>query len=166
MSLSEWHLFFLFLISFLFGGALKDEKHKTFVACYLILRKEGKLLLLRRVNTGYEDGNYTLVSGHIEAGETAMEAMKREALEEAGIEIEIGDMRVVHVEQRKSPDREYVDFYLMAKQWKGEPRNMEPDKCSDLRWFDEKELPKNIISYIPVVIKKVDAGEPYSAYGY
>ena len=60
----------------------------------------------------------------------------------------------------------YVDFYLTASKWRGEPKNMEPGKCDELRWFDEKSLPKNIIGYIPVVIAKVTAGEPYSAYGF
>ncbi len=33
-------------------------------ACYLILIREGKILLLRRFNTGWEDGKYTLIFGH------------------------------------------------------------------------------------------------------
>ena len=143
---------------------MDKNRHKVFIACYLFLKNDNKILLLRRYNTGYQDGNYTMVSGHIEEGETAITAMKREALEEAGIDIQKEDLRVVHVEQRKSSDREYVDFYLTAEKWIGNPENKEPDKCDDLRWFELDKLPKNIISYIPIVIKKVQNGEIYSEY--
>jgi 8-oxo-dGTP pyrophosphatase MutT (NUDIX family) len=143
---------------------MADERHKVFVACYLFLKKGSEVLLLRRYNTGYQDGNYTMVSGHIEEGESAIAAMKREAMEEAGIDINPHNLRVVHVEERKGADREYVDFYLTASEWRGEPKNMEPNKCDDLGWFEIDKLPKNIIGYIPIVIKKIENGEIYSEY--
>ena len=57
------------------------------VAVHLILVQDSKVLLLRRYNTGYEDGNYGVVAGHLERDEEIVAAMVREAREEAGIEI-------------------------------------------------------------------------------
>ncbi len=68
---------------------------------YLVLIREERILLLRRYQTGYEDGNYSLVAGHVEAEETCKEAMIREAEEEAGIEIDYENLEVVHVMHRK-----------------------------------------------------------------
>ena len=61
-----------------------NERHKNIPACYLYLKKNNQILLLRRFNTGFEDGNYFFVSGHLDGGESFTDAMIREAKEEAG----------------------------------------------------------------------------------
>jgi 8-oxo-dGTP pyrophosphatase MutT (NUDIX family) len=61
------------------------EHIKLPVAVHLFLKKNGKILLLRRYNTGYEDGNYSVIAGHIDGNENIYKAMIREAKEEAGI---------------------------------------------------------------------------------
>ena len=61
------------------------DRHKIIPATYVILRRGEEILMQRRLNTGYEDGNYGFVSGHVEKGETYRNAIIREAREEAGI---------------------------------------------------------------------------------
>ena len=122
------------------------------VAVHLFLVQHGRILLLRRQNTGYEDGNYSVVAGHIDGGEEIKDAMIREAREEAGINIRRSDLEVVEVMHLKS-DREYISFFLAASTWAGEITNTEPDKCDDLRWFDLSDLPNNTIPYIKRAIE-------------
>ena len=122
------------------------------VAVHLFLRKEGKILLLRRRNTGYEDGNYSVIAGHVDGGEELKAAMTRESREEAGIEVSSSELRVVGVMHR-SADREYIDFFLETSNWSRDVKNMEPDKCDDLRWFPVDSLPDNTIPYIRTAIE-------------
>ena len=72
------------------------------VAVHLFLIKDGKILLLRRSNTGYEDGKYSVVAGHIDGDEDEKTAMIREAREEAGIEIARSNIKFAGVMHRKS----------------------------------------------------------------
>ena len=132
---------------------------------HLLLFREGEVLLLRRQNTGYEDGNFSVIAGHIEKDETATSGMLREALEEAGLEIEPRHLRFCHVVHRKAKD-ERVSFFFAASHWSGEPRNLEPHKCSELTWFKTSALPPNMVGYVRQAIEKVLAGEFYSEYGW
>lgn len=41
------------------------ERFKVVPAVYLVLRRGEGVLLLRRANTGYQDGKYSLIAGHL-----------------------------------------------------------------------------------------------------
>ncbi len=130
---------------------MSKDRFKFIAAVYLMLIKDGKILMLRRFNTGYEDGNYSLVAGHVDEGESFREAAVREAKEEAGIEIELEDVDVAHIMHRVAFGR--ISIFLTAKKWQGEIKNMEPEKCDDLSWFDINKLPENTIPYIKKAIE-------------
>jgi ADP-ribose pyrophosphatase YjhB (NUDIX family) len=139
------------------------DRFKLIPAVHLFLIKDDKILLLRRFNTGFEDGNYSVVAGHFDGGEAATLAMCREAKEEAGIVIEPQDLKFVHVMHRMS-ESERIDFFFTAKSWTGEPVNKEPHKCDDLSWFSLKSLPTNLIPYVKHAIDCYTSGIPYSEF--
>lgn len=135
------------------------------VAVHLFFIQDDKILLLRRFNTGYEDGNYSVVAGHVDAGETVTQAAVREAHEEAGVRIQPGALQVIHVMNRKSFD-ERIDFFVRVTAWEGEIRNMEPEKCDDLSWFALASLPTNLIPYVRAAIQNYQQGSFYSELGW
>lgn len=144
---------------------LKQVRFKIIPAVFLILVKDGKILLAKRQNTGYEDGNWdTATSGHIEKNESLAKAMKREAKEEIGIDISIEDLELVHVLNRVSNDGERIDFFFSVKKWQGEPKIMEKDKCSELKWFDLSDLPENTIKPVRQAIENILNNKSYSEF--
>lgn len=132
---------------------------------HLLLYRAGHLLLLRRRNTGYEDGNYNVVAGHIDGGETARAAMAREAREDAGIEIDPQSLSLCHVIHRHSAE-ERVSFFFTTSSWVGEPTNMEPHKCSEVAWYPLNAMPANLVPYVRHAIEQVAQGIHYSEYGW
>lgn len=142
------------------------DRHKIVPASYLVLRDQDKVLLLRRFNTGYEDGKYSLPAGHVDAGETFTQTLVREVAEEIGVTLEVMDVHVAHMMHRKAIDSERIDTFFVAEKWTGEIRNMEPNKCDDLSWRSLGELPENIIPYVRQALECVYDGVFYSEFGF
>jgi 8-oxo-dGTP diphosphatase len=135
------------------------------VAVHLFFLREKQILLLRRFNTGYEDGSYSVVAGHVEAGETVTQAAIREAKEEVGVMLEPTDIQIVHVMHRKSED-ERIDFFMAVRHWVGNVTNNEPQKCDGLSWMEIDSLPQNTIPYVKRAIGNFQAGVYYSEFGW
>ena len=83
----------------------------------LIVNEEGKILLVR--SHKWFD-KYTLPGGHIEVGETMVEAVKREVKEEVGLDIEVGHMLLMQEaifapEFYKKKHFIFIDFACRSK---------------------------------------------------
>lgn len=145
---------------------MPEDRFKIIPVSHLILIKDGNILLSRRFNTGYQDGNYSVIAGHLDGNETFTEAMVREAKEEAGLDIKAENLEVIYAMHRKSPPDERIDLFLKANKWQGEPKIMEPDKCDDLQWFPVDNLPANTVPEIKYAIKNIRNKIFYSEFGW
>ena len=141
------------------------ERFKLIPEAHLLLFRDETVLLLRRENTGFEDGNYSVIAGHIDGGESARAAMSREARAEAGLLIDPEDLSLCHIMHRRARD-ERVSFFFTTERWTGEPRNLEPHKCSDLSWFPCHALPPNMVPYVRAAIEATRRGSMYSEPGW
>lgn len=144
---------------------MSGDKHKVKLAAYIIPRRGNEVLLSLRKNTGYRDGFYSLVAGHVEAGESTDEGAIREAREESGIELRVDQLRFVYLMHRLSdkPDDEYIDIFFEVKDWQGEVTNQEPEKCGGLDWFEINNLPDNTVPYVKDVLVAYESGALYSS---
>ena len=144
------------------------ERFKIGAFVALILRKNEKILLIRRSNTGSGDGFYACAGGGVDGDEPITQAMIREADEELGIKLKKENLKIVHVIHSKQRDgaNESVGFFMEAMMWEGEPQNMEPHKHDDVAWFHLNDLPQNTFPRLIHVIKMMEEKVFYSEYGW
>ena len=148
-------------------GASQKQRFKLIPAVYLVLRCKNEVLLLRRANTGYQDGKYSLIAGHLDGDELGTDAIAREAREEAGIIIDPKKLKFVHIVHRlnrNQPGQERVDLFYELWEWQGEVTNTEPQKCDDLSWHSLDNLPENMLPLIKHVLQDISSKAYYSEY--
>jgi ADP-ribose pyrophosphatase YjhB (NUDIX family) len=137
------------------------------VAVHLFLLRGERVLLLRRANTGFADGMWSVPAGHVERGETVVAAAVREAREEVGLVLEPASVRVVGVMHRRGAEEERVDFFLACDLGGGvEPRNAEPHKCSELAWADPRSVPPDLVPYVRAGLESLTTGRWYQEHGW
>jgi 8-oxo-dGTP pyrophosphatase MutT (NUDIX family) len=149
------------------------DRFRVVPASYVFLiRRVGsseQVLLQLRQNTGYMDGHWAAAAaGHVERGETAYDAARREAREEIGVEV--GDLTFVTSMQRTQHDQpvdERIDFFFTCRSWSGDPRIVEPDKAGAMDWFALDALPDPVVPHELFVLKRLGTGlEGYTTFGF
>ncbi len=136
-------------------------------AVFLVLKRDGKVLLMRRANTGWHDGDYDLVAGHIDGNESLRIALAREAKEEIGVTIDARDAKFSHLIHGLFNDgKEYFNVFFTVESWEGEPTIMEPEKCDMLSWFELNKLPENITESTKRYFDALAKEETYSDFGF
>lgn len=143
------------------------EPFKLFSGVYILLEdKSSNILFLKRNNTRWASGSFSFISGFIDGNESIIDAAKREVKEETGIIIKNKDLNIFHVMHRKSGDAEFIDFFISAKNWVGNPKNLEPNKCSEIKWFPMRKLPKNIVPHIKTALDYYQKNKFFSESGF
>ncbi|MGH3348658.1 MAG: NUDIX hydrolase [Nocardioides sp.] len=141
-------------------------------ASYVYLLRDGiagpEVLLQRRQHTGYMDDHWAAAAaGHVERGETAYDAARREALEELGVdELDLRFEFTMHRTQHDQPIDERVDFFFTTRSWQGEPRIIEPEKCAELRWCPLDALPDPVVPHEASALASLGTEERYLTFGF
>ena len=127
------------------------------VAVGILMKPNGDVLLGQRpVGKAYE-GYWEFPGGKIEANESVFEALKREFVEELGIEILSAEpwCSVEHV----YPHAHVRLHFMISREWKGQPQSLEgqafawqgklavdpllPATVPLMRWLDELRFQQN-----------------------
>jgi len=151
--------------------------HGRFVvvpASYVFLLRDGaaglEVLLQLRTNTGYMDDHWAAAAaGHVERGETAVDAAHRETREEIGVEVhDLAFLTAMQRTRHDLPIDERIDFFFTARSWTGEPRILETEKAADLRWWPLDALPDPVVPHERAVLDGLRTGttSAYSTFGF
>ncbi len=100
-----------------------------------IIRRNGRILITRRFDHVHLPGLWEFPGGKVKRGEVLKVALKREILEELGVEIRVEDefFTVEHDYPEKSVQLHFFNCTISQ----GEPR---PLAVADMRWVEPAEL--------------------------
>lgn len=102
---------------------------------------DGEHVLLGTKKTGFGRGKVVGVGGHVEPGETALQAVCREVMEEISVVVEAADLIPAGIIDFVFPARPEWNMYTtvyLTRAWVGEPS--ESDEIAP-EWFPVSKLP-------------------------
>ena len=122
---------------------LKDgEYHLTVLG--VVARPDGKFLITKRVMTkAWAPGWWEVSGGAAMAGETSEEAVKREVLEETGLDVSNADGGYVFTYHRENPgegDNYFVDIYKFLMDFTDEDVKCREAEADGFMLADKAEI--------------------------
>jgi 8-oxo-dGTP diphosphatase len=120
-------------------------------------------VLLGKRKGSHGEGEWGFPGGKMEHLESFNETALREIAEEIGPSVKVKGLRVCSViNLTEYAPKHYLDIGMVADWIEGEPELMEPEKCSEWKWFDVWNLPSNLFVTVSRTIEAVTS--PYSRY--
>ncbi len=107
----------------------------------IIVNDEGKILIGKRKNS--HAPYYSIPGGSLELGETFEDGAIREIKEETDLDIQSPQVIAVtnNLETYRNDGVHFISIVLLVKNFTGELKNMEPEKCEEWLWVDPNNLP-------------------------
>jgi mutator protein MutT len=109
----------------------------------MVFNDQGDVFLAQRgPQAKNERGCWEFPGGSVELGERLIEAIKREMIEEYDMEIDV--LELLSVSDHILPDegQHWVSPTYLARHCGGQPRIVEPEKCTAIGWFALSALPQ------------------------
>ena len=140
----------------------RTETTELTVLC--LIQKDGKILLQNRVKTDWQ--GYAFPGGHIEVGESIVDAVVREVREETGLTIynpTLCGVKQFPLKGGKYENGRYLVFLFRADQFTGEVTSSDE---GEMRWIAKDELHNyNLVQDFDDMLK-VMATDDYTEFQY
>lgn len=124
----------------------------------LFVDGQGRWLFSQRCNIGDNDGEYALVAGYLEYGETLKQCAIRAAANEIGVDLQEAALEFCHV-MRRGDKQVRISFFFVCHEWQGEIGDNELDACSELIWRAPHDLPQPMVEYVALALRNIRTGQ-------
>ena len=117
-----------------------DRSERVELAVLCLIRDGDKILLQNRVKKDWQ--GYTLPGGHVECGESFVDAVIREMKEETGLTIikpKLVGIKQFPMKNGKYEEGRYIVLLFMADQFTGEVASSNE---GDMEWINRSEISK------------------------
>lgn len=152
------------------------EKQKAIVSVYMLFTKNDDVLMARRINKSYMNNHYTIPTGHVDniidgektIVEPPIDAVIREGLEEAGVEILVEDVEHVLTQFKPSIDvpEPRICLYFKINKWTGELVNKEPNQADNFAFYSMNKLPEPLMPELASAFKAIAEKRSFDQFGY
>ena len=107
-----------------------------------IMNYKGQVLLQQRaLNKKKNPGKWAKTGGHVDAGETCEEAIKREICEEIGLEVNNDAIKNIEIFKSNNPNEHYFSYgYIFFTDLKEEEFKLQREEVNAVRYFSIEEL--------------------------
>ncbi len=133
---------------------------KPGVGVGIMILRDNKVLLGKRHDNPkkadselHGEGSWTMPGGKLHFKEELKDAAYREVFEETGIIVNKEKLEIISVTNDIVKDAHFVTIGFLCKEFKGEPRVMEPDEITEWKWFELDNLPAPIFFPSEKIIK-------------
>jgi len=115
------------------GGVLTDSR--------------GVLMAHRRPDRENAPDTWSFAGGHVDPGETPVEALRRELHEELGVAAVVEGEPHLNVVEGGAGAEPVVFSMWIVRQWTGVPVNAAPDEHDELRWVRSADLDGLVLAH-------------------
>ncbi|MFI8504508.1 NUDIX domain-containing protein [Streptomyces sp. NPDC085524] len=133
------------------------ENHATirYTADVVAVTEDDRVLLIKRDWDPYE-GHWALPGGHVDDGETGLQAAIRELAEETGVHVNVGNLHQIGVwdQPGRDPRGRYITTAYMITVPDGTPITA-GDDARDARWWPLTDLPDLAFDHADIITAAV-----------
>lgn len=112
----------------------------------VIIENGGEVLLMKRTGA-HEPGTWCFPGGKLDMFENIEDCAVREVKEETNLDIYDVQFDKITNDKFYNENLHYITIFVTCK-WKGIPKIMEENKCTEMGWFNWSKLPDNL--FLPV----------------
>ena len=145
-----------------------EERFTLRCAVHLFLIKDNCILVEKRKNRVYCNGQYDVIASHICGNKDVYSTIISTAKQEVNIDVKREDIIPIQVMHHKSDGCEYIHYFFMTDKFEGEINNNEPDICEKLEWVKLEYPIDNMMEYINYAIKKYfdNSEDKFTVFGF